>query len=261
MRWQFSPYLTPVIIAAAISIILAVLLWRRRSRPGATSLMVMMLAVTRWLLGYAIEMASIDPGTKIIWHTIEFVGFTLVPTCWLIFALEFTGKKKWLKFRWLALWFVEPLLMSILVATNEFHELIWRSDSASFHRFTGLHLENGILYWFHIIYATILILVGTILILVFLVRGWQYYQRQAVVLIIGLLIPWIGILLDIFDLNPFYPPSLTPIAFALAGVLITWGILRYQLLDIIPVAREAIFEQMMYGVVVLDLQDRIVDLN
>jgi PAS domain S-box-containing protein len=42
---------------------------------------------------------------------------------------------------------------------------------------------------------------------------------------------------------------------------VTWGLFRYRLLDIMPVARDAIIEGMGDGVIVLDVQNRIVDLN
>jgi len=41
----------------------------------------------------------------------------------------------------------------------------------------------------------------------------------------------------------------------------TWGLFRFQLLDIVPVARDAVIEGMSDGVIVLDAQNRIVDLN
>ena len=53
----------------------------------------------------------------------------------------------------------------------------------------------------------------------------------------------------------------TPFAFAVTGVALTWALLRQQFLDIMPVARAAVFEGMRDGVLVLDTDNRIVDLN
>jgi PAS domain S-box-containing protein len=41
----------------------------------------------------------------------------------------------------------------------------------------------------------------------------------------------------------------------------TWGVLRFQLLDLIPVARDQVIESMRTGVIVLNLQHRVVDIN
>lgn len=40
-----------------------------------------------------------------------------------------------------------------------------------------------------------------------------------------------------------------------------WGLLRYRLFDIVPVARDKVMEVIGDGVVVLDTQDRVVDVN
>jgi PAS domain S-box-containing protein len=79
-------------------------------------------------------------------------------------------------------------------------------------------------------------------------------------LLIGALVPLVGNVLSTFKLIPI-PLDLTPFAFTVAGVLVSWGIFRFRLLDIVPVAREAVIESMGDGVIVLDVQNRIVDLN
>jgi PAS domain S-box-containing protein len=53
----------------------------------------------------------------------------------------------------------------------------------------------------------------------------------------------------------------TPFGFTATGVLVVWGLLRFRLLDIVPVARDAIVENMADAVIVLDAQSRVVDLN
>ncbi|MEA3341189.1 MAG: adenylate/guanylate cyclase domain-containing protein, partial [Chloroflexota bacterium] len=55
--------------------------------------------------------------------------------------------------------------------------------------------------------------------------------------------------------------NLTPVTFSVSGLLIAWGLFRYRILDITPVARDAIVESMSDGVIVLDPQNRVVDLN
>jgi PAS domain S-box-containing protein len=54
---------------------------------------------------------------------------------------------------------------------------------------------------------------------------------------------------------------LTPFSFTVTGLAFAWGLYRFHLLDLVPVAREAIIESMSDAILVLDLQNRIVDLN
>jgi PAS domain S-box-containing protein len=82
-----------------------------------------------------------------------------------------------------------------------------------------------------------------------------------VALIAGALIPWIGNLLYLFNLSPWPGLDLTPIALALTGLVLAWSLFRFQLLDLMPMAREVVFDSMGDGVIILDDRRRVVDLN
>ena len=58
-------------------------------------------------------------------------------------------------------------------------------------------------------------------------------------------------------------PGLDPtvVTFLPAGLVLLWGIYRHRLLDISPVAHDAVVEGMSDGTLVLDRRGRIVDLN
>jgi PAS domain S-box-containing protein len=55
--------------------------------------------------------------------------------------------------------------------------------------------------------------------------------------------------------------DLTPVAFTISALLFAWALFRYRLLDVVPVARDAVVASMSDVVVVIDLQNRIVDIN
>ena len=61
------------------------------------------------------------------------------------------------------------------------------------------------------------------------------------------------------EFKPFR--DVTPFTFAFGNLIVAWGIFRYHLFDIIPIARDLIVDNMEDLVVVLDMQDRIVDIN
>jgi len=53
----------------------------------------------------------------------------------------------------------------------------------------------------------------------------------------------------------------TPLAFAITGLILLWGVRRYQLWDITPIARTTVFERLADGVMVIDIEHRLVDIN
>jgi PAS domain S-box-containing protein len=87
------------------------------------------------------------------------------------------------------------------------------------------------------------------------------YRQQAGLLLIGVLAPWISNSIYIFGLSPVPNLDLTPFAFTISVVAFGWSLFQFRLLDLVPIARRAVVEGMSDGVIVLDTQNRIVDLN
>ena len=73
--------------------------------------------------------------------------------------------------------------------------------------------------------------------------------------------PWAGNVLYLSRALPVAGLDLTPIAFAVSGACFTWGIYRYGLFGLLPIARDMVVDSMEDGVIVLDEHRRLVDLN
>src|SRR5947209_9350956 len=124
MHWHFTPYVLPVASSAIICIWLALIGWHRRPAPGAAVFCLLMLAVAEWALGYALELVSPDLPTTLFWDNIAWLGSVSAPTLWLVFALHYTGRARWLTRPIVALLAVEPLVTLLLVWTNPLQYLI-----------------------------------------------------------------------------------------------------------------------------------------
>ena len=61
--------------------------------------------------------------------------------------------------------------------------------------------------------------------------------------------------------NPFPGLDLTSISFTFTGLILLLSMLRFQLLDLAPIARETLVENMKDGVLVLDGSNRLIDFN
>ena len=262
MDWQYAPYVLPLFIAAAISVALALSAWRRRTTSGATPFALLMLAVAEYALGYALELGSTDLPVKLFWIKVEYLGIIVVPVAWLVFMLQYSGREKWLTRRNLTLMAIAPFVMLALVWTNDAHGLIWshiKLDTSG--SLPLLDLTYGVGAWVYITYSYLLLLFGTGLLIQALLHSPYLYRGQASALLLGALAPWLGNLLYVSGWSPFPHLDLAPFAFTLTGLAVTWGLFRYRLLDIVPVARDAVIESMNDSVIVLDAQNRIVDLN
>lgn len=263
MYWQFTPYIIPLLIAAVISITLALYAWQRRSSaPAAVSFAMLMLAIAEWSVGYALEMGGTYLPAITFWAKIEYLGIVTAPPAWLIFALHFANRDKWLTRRNLGLLAVVPVITLLLVWTNEAHGLVWsRVDPDTSGPFPAMAPQHGLWFWVHSAFSYTCLLLGTILLIRMVISFPDLYRWQAGLMLLAVLAPWISNGLYLSRLGPFPYLDLTSFAFTLTGLAIGWNLFRFRFLDVVPVARRAVVEGMRDGVIVLDVQNRIVDFN
>jgi len=209
------------------------------------------------------ELASADLPTVLFWVKVESPGMVAVPVMWLVFALEYSGKGKWLTRRNLVLLFVLPVFIVLLVWSSEFHRLYYLGVSLVPNGpLKILHTTPGTWYWISVTYSYILFVSGAILFVLMFIRAPRLYRGQIGVILIAVLIPWVGNILYNADSSPFSRRlDLTPLAFTITGLLMAWGLFHFKLLNILPIARDAVVESISDGVIVLDAQARIVDIN
>lgn len=262
MDWQKAPYVVLAALAAAVAGVLAYITWRRRPAAGVLPLAWLLLAVAEWSLGYAFELGTAFLPAKILWAKVQYLGIVSVPVAWLAFTLQYTGRDHWLTRRNLILLALTPLVTLLLVWTNEVHGLIWSGVALGGTDLGAvLALTYGPWFWIHAAYSYLLLLSGTLLLVGALIDSSHLYRGQTGVLLIGAILPWLANVLYLTGLSPLPHLDLTPFAFTASGVVLAWGLLYYRLLDIVPVARDAVVESLLDGVIALDTQNRIVDLN
>lgn len=252
-----------LIIAAAIPAWLALYTWRRRSASGAKPFVVLMLALCVWGACYALELlVGADMAAKVFWRGAKYLGVVVTPLASLAFALEYTGRQAWLTRRKLALFSIEPLLTILLIATNTAHYLVWLPERlVAEGPFVMLNAPFGVWFWIHAAYSYALLLVSAILVVQALVRRPPLFRGQMIGLMLGLAAPWLGNVITISGLSPIPDLDLTSFAFTITGLSLTWGIFRFYLLDLAPIARELVAESMRDGMIVFDARGRIADLN
>ncbi|MBN1485006.1 MAG: response regulator [Chloroflexia bacterium] len=262
IEFQYTPYAVPLMLSALISLGVAFFAWRRRSTRGALALALLSLAVANWCFWNGLELAGTNLETKMLMSKLEWVGIVGLPVGWLAFALQYTGRDRdWLspfKLFWLLL---IPLATLLLLWTNDLHHQIWVELGENVRVGRGLEPSYGLPFWIYTAYEYVLIVVGSVLLFQALLRAPHLYRRQIGAMLVAVLVPLIGNFLYLSGLSPFPNLDLTPFSFTLTNVALAFGFLRFHLLDIVPVARDAVIEGMGDGLIVLDAQDRIVDLN
>ena len=254
--------LAALALAAAVAAALAVYARRQRGVPAARSFSFMMAAVAVMAAAYALQLRSTDLPTSTFWGNVEYFGIVAVPVGWLAFALEYTGRARILNRRTIALLALIPLATLVLVWTNDAHTLVRR----------GMRLEpvgallvpaitRGPWFWVLSVYSYTVLLVGTGLLIAHLFRGGSLARRQAGAAVLAALIPWVSNVLYLARVLPFPYLDPTPFAFTVGGLIVAWNLFAFRLLDLVPVARDALLAGMRDGVIVVDARGRIVEFS
>lgn len=263
MDWQATPYFFPLLTATLASVVISAVAWQRRGKvPGAVTVTSLMHANAIWALMYALELSTPHLAWQLWFARLEYIGILPVPVLWLIFCLHYTRQADWLIPRRQRLFALLPAAFYLLVLTNDLHGLVW-PEVAQIRLGTArvLQVSHGPMFWAIILYSYTFLATGTLL----LARAWleapPFYRRQVEVILAGALIPWIGNILYITRLSPFPFLDLTSFAFTLTGLLTTWGLARYNLLDLVPLARNQVVEFVNEAMIAIDPQGRILDSN
>jgi PAS domain-containing protein len=260
---QYTAYFVLAPLAAIISVGVLLYAWRYRSSRDMPILAWLMFAILGWLTCNIFELVAFAPEGTVFWAKMGYAFIVSTALSWFRFALHYTDLKKWLKasrFAWLC---IVPLITVILVFTNELHHLVWR-----FYTFIPVNnilairiLRYGPWFWVNVIYDYILVLLGASLIIHQSFKSFGLYRQQSVWLVAGALTPLVGNAIYVFRLIPGLEHDYTSVMFAMAGIIIVIGMTRHHLLDLQPVARDAVIDTMSDAMFTLDSHNRIVDLN
>ena len=257
MLLQFTPYVPLFASAALIALLLTFILIGKRKAPGTRSLRLLMMTLTFWLGTYTLELVSANPAQLIFWAKTQYIGIAFIGVLWFVFARQFTGNT--VKDREKILLSIIPVITIVVVFTNEFHGLMWHEinlETIPYLRFSG---DYGYWFYVHTVYAYGLVISGSLSIIINFWRAPGQYQGQVRALMLAALLPLFGSVL--FVTGVLGNLDATPLAILLSGGLLTWAMYRFELFDMVPVARHIIVDSMKEGIIVIDNKQRIVDAN
>ena len=219
------------------------------------------ILIAEWSLTNALELASVDMASKLLWSKLSYIGITTVAPLWFLFALDYTQNQEVIKRPRVIFLFLIPAAVIYLTFTNEYYHLVW-PFLATVNTSQGIMIiyGHGPAAITSAIYSYILMLAGLVLVGQNLFRTSHIYQRQAMIVFIAALIALLSSSIYSAGLSPFYFDP-TPLVLTISGILILWSIVGYKLLDVMPPAYRSLFDSMKNGVMVLDPLERIMDFN
>ncbi|QRV14989.1 PAS domain-containing protein [Haloterrigena salifodinae] len=266
MGWMINPYSIVLLLSLAVAVGTAVAAWRSRPTAGSVPLSALMASVAFWLGTHVLEIESTAFVWKAHWADLQWVPAALIPTLVLVFALEYTGRDRWLTRRRFGLLALEPLVMISLLALNGRTRVLWGPPIEAAVPLnvpwagpaTVATAEPNLGLFVHLAYATLCLAATALIILDVAVRSNSLHRWQGIAVLVAVAVPWASAVVASSSLEII---GTTPIGLTITGLAITFGLYRYRLLELAPIARNEVVANLEDGVLVVDADRRIIDSN
>jgi PAS domain S-box-containing protein len=196
-----------------------------------------------------------------LFYHLEYFGIPFLSTYYLMFALHFTGRSKWLTTTNKILLFTIPITTLVLVISNENHHLFYKSEEMNNSGpFPSFAFVPAVWYYVHQAYVILNMLFSLVLLGNMLKNAASVYRQQIVFLLLATTFPFVGYLAYQLNMIPF---GIDPVSFTftLSGMVVYYALVRLKLFELVPIARSKLFEKIQDRVLVFDLNDRLIDYN
>jgi signal transduction histidine kinase len=255
--YAYTPAIWLPLAAVVFLVAIGLYAWRHRDAPGGKPFLAISVVTIPILLSIALEAAAVAPETRLAHQKLQFILMIVAVTPVACMALDYAFPGRWATRRNLVLLLV-PLLLTLLLAVIDGSRLIWLPPEADARGELVLRFAPaGALV---VAYGTaMVVLLAAVFIHVF-IRSPQH-RWPVVIVVLAQVGTRVTFLLDTARL-----PALASFNLSIIVVLLPWAayaiaLFGFRILDPLPAARQAVFEQMHAGVVVFDANWRVFSLN
>ncbi|AAK81321.1 signal transduction histidine kinase [Clostridium acetobutylicum] len=245
-------------ISVVIISIIGFFAYYYKAANGVKSYFFLMTTGFAFSIAAILEHSNFSTSGKIVFRNVEQTILIIYPIISIAIVLDFIGKSKYIKSLPVSMALLVCSAILILIWTDDFHHIMSEETL----------VINGVLTIRKTLFARTIFLLGDISVvfaLVFLARHIasmsKSYRRQAVIILIALVVPILPDLLWDYINQFFEYTTLYIFSFAVMGVILFIGILRYELFSITPIVNETILRSVKIGYLVLDKVGGIIDYN
>lgn len=262
--------LSPLSIALLAAVVTgtagSILAWRERPEAGATWLSLLLFGQVWWTTFLVFELEATSLGAKTLWYDVQWIGVVVIPVAWLLFALEYTGRDRYVTPAVVTALSVVPAVTLAIAAAGDPAGLLITDRTVS-ETSVGSFLRGDPGPWYYVIagYTYLLGLLGSVPILRLISDDARSFRGQSAALLVGTAAPWASSIVHVTGLVPVPGLDPTPLAFAVSGIAYLLALSRFRLLSLTPAprrrARQLVFEHLHDPAFVVGTEGYVVDLN
>ena len=236
--------------------------WRRRKSKGGLYIALAVLAIAFWTLSAGVNYATVPIPLKVFFAKLEYTFYNGTFAFLAMFALTYAGYEDWLTKRPVkAFFWILPISNILLAWTNDWHGWLWKSFNRSEFGNNTVVFEHGPGYYWAGITACLMVLSILLPIWEASHKGTELSRRQARLLFITSILSVVSAVIYLLGSQRLKGVDWAPIICSVLGIMFILVLYGTRLLDLVPIARYTMIEQMSDGVLVVDENNRIVDFN
>jgi len=263
MNLDVFSYLLPYGVSFMVSWTLLSFAWGRRSARSAPYFILMTAGEVAWIFFFILETTSSQLSTKLFWDNLQWLCFFVVSYAWLVLVLSFLQNALLGRRGLLAVLALPFVVYGVLLFTNPQHGLthdaIWLEPGQPF---DVLLYDFTPLTGFITFYAIMLFFFASLLLWRAFGAAVGVYRTQIAILAVG---PILQVVLSVIilslDLKLLGQRDPAPLLFTFSNVIVAWGLFRYSLFNVLPIARNRVVDSLRDIVVIVDMQNRVLDMN
>lgn len=249
-------------IALGITVLAEIIIFhyikKRSSKKNqlVTAFKLTMTCMMLWCIGLMVQILAINfISIKVAIYIDYFIYLPVVLTPVALFFIAYIFIKKHIEFKkWYLLLFIIPAITMIILWTNDFHHLFYEEYSVN-----TSETIFGPYFFVHSAYTYGLFAIDILMLLVTSIKNSSFLSKQSILIVIGTLVPIVVNVVGMTILNGnIYT---TPISFIVTILLFGVAILRYNFLNIAPIALKKVVDQMSDSYLVLNKDYVISDCN
>jgi signal transduction histidine kinase len=257
-------FFTFLFVLATVCILIVVYyLFKKKDTPGAVYLAWLGIACILWFNGFIIQINTYTLSSKFLAIKLQYLfSVPFAPVLAYLAARHFSTGKKHPRVKEIILLSVIPFISIVLLQTNEYHHLYFAR--------TGLILYEGVLYftkeraiWNYVQLLYSYILIGAAVVIFFCSKNNTagIARKQSLLLLILTTIPFaLNIIFAKELLTGFYYDP-TPFFYSVCLVIAGINIYKYGDPPLLSAAKKLVISSMNDGIIVIDSNNRIVELN
>lgn len=209
---------------------------------------------------FAIQLTE-NPQVQLYYVSLAFVGMSLMGVGWLVFSIYLADELNLFRKKISYLLFVPALIATLCVIVNPNGAFVLPVGGGYVQR------TYGILFWF-----MLAVLLGYFFVSMYLMYRTIVsdkairIKRQVKLAFFGFLLLTAFALTDTLinvALAPWLPiiPGLTSMGILLADICFVIAIKRHKVFDVMTIAHQDVIDTMSYGIVVLDENEKVIEIN